>query len=582
MIKNIYIYIYIMSKIKKVPEYVKELVIRNEKIIQFYNENQNIDFETVNLLYIDLFNNLMLASTNSPLLVNKIVSKIESQNKDIGNIMSIITSSTETYKTEISTIKDMYSLTTNNIKCDIENIKNLVSNSNNLITNKLYENKDNYIRELTALLKSKESDSILTLEKQNNNIIDKMMVILNDILPKSLNKQSEEMLKLFKDDISKSINKIIEYDPNITIDKLTTTIENKYNNLAFNMEQHVLKYVNMSEDRLTTNLSQLKDISIKSNVIQEKICEDLTIYLNKNKSINSKGTQGENKLFNILNEEYLTGEIIDTSNLTGQGDIILKRCDKTPILFETKNYTGNVKREEVDKFIRDINNTKYHGIFISQNSGIVDKNNFQIDIHNDNILIYIHKCNYDISKINLAINTLDLLSEKIINLKNKNINISVEILRDINNDYQKFIIQKYSLLNTIKDNHKKILDMYSDLELPNLEKWLNNYYANNKKIIKTCPNCRKYSSEKNTSMARHMRFCKQPIKEELITSDVDESSCEIVKDINNSLEENEIVKDINNSLEENKVVKDTNNLINENNFLQKNKIVKDKTSVKNK
>jgi hypothetical protein len=89
-------------------------------------------------------------------------------------------------------------------------------------------------------------------------------------------------------------------------------------------------------------------------------------------------------------------------------------------------------------------------------------------------------------------------------------------------------------LNTIKENHKKILDMYSDLELPNLEKWLNNYYANNKKIIKTCPNCRKYSSEKNTSMARHMRFCKHPIKEELITSDLDESSCEIVKDTNDT------------------------------------------------
>ena len=130
-------------------------------------------------------------------------------------------------------------------------------------------------------------------------------------------------------------------------------------------------------------------------------------------------------------------------------------------------------------------------------------------------------------------------------------------------------------MNTIKENHKKILDMYSDLELPNLEKWLNNYYANNKKIIKTCPNCRKYSSEKNTSMARHMRFCKHPIKEEIITSDLDESSCEIVKDTNNLINEN-------NSLQENEIVKDTNNLINENNSLQKNKIVKDKTSVKNK
>jgi len=72
-----------------------------------------------------------------------------------------------------------------------------------------------------------------------------------------------------------------------------------------------------------------------------------------------------------------------------------------------------VKREETDKFLRDIENTNYNGIFLSQTSEIVNKTNYQIDIHNNNILIYIHNVDYDQNKINIAINLMDLLSDKI-------------------------------------------------------------------------------------------------------------------------------------------------------------------------
>ena len=113
----------------------------------------------------------------------------------------------------------------------------------------------------------------------------------------------------------------------------------------------------------------------------------------------------------------MSSEIINSSNKTGQGDLILKRPNKVPILFETKNYAINVK-----KFIRDIDNTNYNGIMLSQTSGIIGKDNFQIDIHNNNILVYIHKADYDISKIKLAVNIIDFLFDKILTMKNNKIN----------------------------------------------------------------------------------------------------------------------------------------------------------------
>jgi hypothetical protein len=122
--------------------------------------------------------------------------------------------------------------------------------------------------------------------------------------------------------------------------------------------------------------------------------------------------------------------------------MILKRPNKVPILFETKNYAINVKKDEVDKFIRDIDNTKYNGIMLSQTSGIICKDNFQIDIHNNNILVYIHKADYDISKIKLAVNTIDFLSDKILTMKDNKINIDAELLKEINSEYQQLIVIK--------------------------------------------------------------------------------------------------------------------------------------------
>ena len=112
----------------------------------------------------------------------------------------------------------------------------------------------------------------------------------------------------------------------------------------------------MSEERLNTNLHQIKDISSKNNIIQEKISEDFVNYLNRYKTGSFKGTQGENKLYKIINDEYSNSELTNTSGLGGMGDMILKRVNKIPILIETKEYTTNVKKDEVDKFLKDVNN----------------------------------------------------------------------------------------------------------------------------------------------------------------------------------------------------------------------------------
>jgi hypothetical protein len=57
---------------------------------------------------------------------------------------------------------------------------------------------------------------------------------------------------------------------------------------------------------------------------------------------------------------------------------------------------------------------------ISQTSNISTKENFQIDIINNNIVLYICNCNYEKDKIKLAISIIDNLLPMINENTNKN------------------------------------------------------------------------------------------------------------------------------------------------------------------
>jgi hypothetical protein len=260
----------------------------------------------------------------------------------------------------------------------------------------------------------------------------------------------------------------------------------------FEKEQLNLKELNYSIvntiSNQTTNLSILK-YSTESHK------SDFNKYNNSNTS--------DNKLFTILSDDLPTAEII-----TEKEDFIIKRQNKQDILIETKNYSSNVKKEVVDNFIINVNNNNCHGIFISQNSGIINRENFQFEINNNKILIYIHKLNYEPYKIGLAIKLIDLLSDKFSNISNDNIIIPTDILKEINNEYQNLYLLKDKLINDLKDYTKKTLERYESINIPSLDTFLAKHYTNIKKKIYICEYCNNYECEKLISMARHKTSCK--------------------------------------------------------------------------
>lgn len=170
---------------------------------------------------------------------------------------------------------------------------------------------------------------------------------------------------------------------------------------------------------------------------------------------------GESKLELILNKLYKSDEIIKSS----YADFIIKRNNKPTILFKNNDYTSQVKKSEISKFINNIENNNCCGIFISQYSGITNKKNFQIEIHKNNILIYLTFVEYNSDKLSVAVDIIDDLSKKL-DLVNNN------MLEQINNEYLIFATKKEHLISNFYEQTNKNIDLLSDLELPSLCNYL--------------------------------------------------------------------------------------------------------------
>jgi len=242
------------------------------------------------------------------------------------------------------------------------------------------------------------------------------------------------------------------------------------------------------------------------------VFDELNQFLNKYNMSSNKGKYGESNLCSVLNELFPSAEVQDTTGTKASGDFIVKRMDKSPVLVETKEYNHNVNKEEIAKFIRDIDTQNMNGIFVSQYSGITFKNNYHIDIHKGNILVYVQHCEYSPDKLRIAFDIIDYLSNKVQELNtNETNNITKEVLDDINQEYQTFITQRETLQMTLKDFQKRMNSQIDSLKLPALDKYLDTKYAYVQERSFTCDMCNAFTGSNKQSLSAHKRGCRKKV-----------------------------------------------------------------------
>jgi len=463
-----------------------KLSITNKRIWDFYNNNKSINFEAVNLVFLDLIEkiNTDMSSTMSSAINNEILSCVKEIQGNVGTI-------TNTLIVKFHDINKEY----------IDNMKLIITASS-----------CESIEKITGAL---EQNTELFINK------------INEEMPKShhdFNNKMQENLGIFQNTIINDIKGQLSTSTNKEdgLKAYITGLDDKIKT----MQEPLYEFLTTNQEKISSSLSNFKESSIISQSNQNKVIEDLGEFLNKYRTnSNYKGKSSENMLELTLNKMFPTGEVVNSSSsLKLAGDFLLRRENKQQILIENKNYDLAIQKEGVEKFLRDIRAQKCNGMFLSQHSGIQYKPNFFIEIEDNCVLIYLHNVEYSEEKIRTAIDIIDKLSDKLAELNlndTEGITIEKDILDKINSDFQGFIAQKQNMIFNLKEMQKTFISQFEDLNMPNLSIYLNSRYAslqNQKWLCNVCNESFAKKSQLSVHKKKHIivKTIEPPIEPQIV------------------------------------------------------------------
>ena len=222
-----------------------EMTICNKKVFDFYKNNSSLNFEQINLLCIDLFENILQDATTS---INKSISSqilsecIENKNKlselnnSLNTNMQLINSNLskitsdiiiklldikKDYVEEIKTIINLNSTNSN------EKLREIIEKSNNIfisdITNKIDKNNNSLISDITHKI-DKNNNSLISditnkTDKNNNSLISDISSKIDDKIHILLHQMNSESLNRISSLFENSNNHIID-KTNILINQI--------------------------------------------------------------------------------------------------------------------------------------------------------------------------------------------------------------------------------------------------------------------------------------------------------------------------------------------------------------------------
>jgi len=302
-----------------------------------------------------------------------------------------------------------------------------------------------------------------------------------------------------------------ENSANNPIHDFIDNFEKKSSTMIQNVQQPIYSFICASEERINSNLNILKDGNATIQTAQTKFMSDLGEILHKFSQNNNEQNNSKN-LSGVLTKMYNSAEVHNpnkTPNSTGL--ILLKRLRKSNILIDNKNSEENVTTDEVQAFLSSIDEQNCNGIFISQQCGISGKKNYQIEMHNNNIIVYVHHGENQPAKIEAAVDIIDQLSSKMRQFKHQtedDCTIPKEMLDTINNEYQLFLSQKNAVVDVFKESQKKVLSQIDEIRFPTLDKYLaTKYSAPIQKPGLKCELCKSFSANNLKALAAHKRGC---------------------------------------------------------------------------
>ncbi len=485
------------------PESTNEMHTNNKRIIDFYNNN-DYNFDKMNLLLIDILEQLMTSMDTS--LSDNIATQILEK---INNI-------------------------------DINVNKSLTYNSD-IILSKMTEYKKDYTNDVYLILSNKNDGIITEIKDTTSHLIDKTTLLLNELLPKNQSVLSNEVfsqLTQFQLSITNETNKTASAldratSSQMALDSFIKTMSTSFTNLITTSEARVDSRLNETDRKM----DEIKEISTSNRASQQILQTNVSDILKKFENGSTKGNMSENIVYNILLSLFPCATIEHVGNeLKETGDIVLIRNNKPQILIENKDHESkNVTKMEVDKFIRDCEIQKCCGIMFAQHRGICNKEHFELQIHNGNVLLYVHEVKFDKCIIKTAIEIIEhfkiKFDESVATNNNGGHTIEQSVMEEINKEVVIYISQRNSMNKLLKDFSDKMNQSINDLKIPTLEKFLSNKFA--KSTIQSENICRYCETHIPKSVKQHMRHClakkAYDLQHGCSDTDTDEDNNEVIR-----------------------------------------------------
>jgi hypothetical protein len=512
------------------------------RILRFYEQNPTLDFEQINLLLIDFLEHVGINMK---------------QDMTEPNISLQLLHFMKYHQEEI---KDM--------KTSLTDLKQYVTKIQMDITNTLWlqflEIKREYVDEFKQIIINTQSNSTMDvlLEEHNQKLIEKTTQIIQDIIPKSqhhYNETIEASIQAFQTSIMDETRQLLKQsvfidNNNQHIHEFVHTFEEKSKEMFQNLQQPIYSYISSSEERIHSNLANIRDLSIKT---QEKHTKELKDILEKSYSMESKenkkpyengsytyhGSGGNGGSFStplhrtqihiLLNRMFSTSEIIkiprihvtNTMNtVTSLSTQIyaIKRPNLPSIMIESKQGETNVETTDIHMFIEQMKSQQMNGILVSQYSGITSKPNYYIECHDKYLMVYVHQMEFNPDKLKVAIDIIDQMTLKIKQYQSmipsvedqNHVNewIEKDVLDEINKEYQLFVSQKNAIIQNLRENQRKVISQIEEFQFPSLDRYLSSKYtAPMPKNGHRCDLCKNFNANNLKALAAHKRGCARKI-----------------------------------------------------------------------
>lgn len=458
------------------------MTLDNQKVCEFYKAH-DLNFEQMNVLFVNMLETMMATMDNSMTasMATRLVHGIDS------------------------------------ISARLESMDVRQRESMAMFDTRLNECTREYMTDLRGVLTNNTVEHVLPLIRESNeNLVSKTLTILNDVLPQTRTMMSDSMsaaMARITDTLQLETSRLMATSLDHTaINEFKTAITQTMTQMHAEVSADIIKMQQQLDANTDRGEQKLKDIHM---IIAEQATNHTTLHTGMTdvlkrfeRGSGNKGMVSENIAYNIILGLYPCAQVEHVGTDKETGDIILVRPGRPKILFENKDHDSkNVPKHEVDKFIRDCEIQNCCGVMLAQNRGITNKENFELQIHDGNVLLYLHEVRFDVDKIKMAVDMVENLKMALdgLSVADANCVIEPDMLETIRQEFSGYMAQRGGMMKLVRDFSDKMTGSLNELKIPSIEKILSGRFAtSDAQTSSTCKYCDKFILR---SMSQHYRHC---------------------------------------------------------------------------